>query len=230
MRKKRQEARAAKAAFFAPEKVSDIERLRAEMKREAQEVHRRLVEEDNQIRGVAQKRAAQHSDPTKRWQWARDEHARKEKAAQIAFERKRLHMRLRLRGTELEPEHRQGVVELQKMKTPTASRAATRHCRLPAVPAASSGAPDTTTILSLHRRARHAPARRHCHVFLQPIPEPKRSRSELVELAIGTEHMKRCYSLRDSVRKDDQRRRQSILTNSKSLPSLAVRQRITAPR
>ena len=228
LRRQRQEERARSMKFFAAEKVLESDRLREEMKRVARDVQRRLNEEDNQMRGVAEKRAEEHSDPTKRWQWARQEQARKEKAAKKAFERQSLHMRLRLRGTDLEPEHRQGHVELQKMKTPSSSRAATRHCRLPKVSGASSSAPDTTTILSLHRRARHAPARRHCHVFLEPIPEPKRSRSQLIELAIGSEHMKRCYSLKDSVRKDDERRRQSILSNSKSLPSLPVRQRVTA--
>lgn len=178
------------------ERMIDLKKLRAEVRQEARSVGKRLDDIDDEVRGVAKKKEAVRGDPNLRWKWAKDRQLSLEQAARKAFEKDSMHLRLRLRGTELEPVHSAaGVVAINKILTPSHSRAPTRHGRLPSVPdSINCAAPNVTDILSLHRRSRHTPARRHSRVFLPAVPSPRRSQSELLKLATSPEHMKLCYS------------------------------------
>lgn len=92
------------------------------------------------------------------------------KRMQIAQKKESLHMKLRLRGTELEP--RPSWDGELHPATRTSSRAVTRHGRLPPVtdsPQEAYMARTLTDVLSIHRRRSHAPARRHCAVLLPPM-------------------------------------------------------------
>lgn len=125
--------------------------------------------------------------------------ALREKSAQIA--RRRLHLRLRLKGTGLDE---------QPYAFPGAhagfdnnGRTVTRHGRLPAIqglvsptlllsisgpdsPGSSLSSPfeapppKLLDVLSAHRTRSHAPARRHCHITLPPVQaRPTRGRARL---------------------------------------------------
>ena len=180
----------------AKEKLVDIHNLREEVRKEAKVVERRMDDSDKAFRGLIAKEAEEHDDPTQRWRWAKKEHRRSMDQKKRELERTSLRLKLRLRGTEFEPEFNQGLLELHRAKSPSQSRAVTRHGRLPPVPKVHRRhvAPDPIDILSLYRRARHAPVRRHCQVVLPPVSAPKRSKSEMLKLATGAEHMKLCYS------------------------------------
>lgn len=199
-RRRRRELAALNAAG---EKLVDLKKLREEKQREAKLVEQRIEDEDNEIKGHAMER----QDPVQRWRWAKREQARRDEERRRAFIKDSLHLRLRLRGTELVPEQQLGgMVGLTKAETPSHSRAPTRHCRLPVVPPPLSTAPKAVDVLSLHWRSRHAPARRHCHVLLPPITAPKRSKSEMRLLAIAPERMTLCYSTKSRLRIRPERR------------------------
>ena len=237
--KQRRENKESIASFNSREVLVDVEKLRNELRNEAKAFGQRIQAIDDELRGNAEEQRSVRADPRLRWKWAKEEQARREQAARRTFEKNSLHMRLRLRGTELEPHHYAGKLSLQKVETPSPSRTVTRHGRLPSVlEAKSEDMPSTTDILSLHRRLRHAPARRHCHVFMQPIPSPKWSKSELLEMATSPGRMKLCYSTKAKQRPPSNEQgwstgallspmnaapRKKSMTSSQSMPSLPLR-------
>ena len=104
-----------------------------------------------------------------------------------------MHLRLRLRGTELEAVHSAaGVVAISKMLTPSHSRAPAPR-RLPSSQFGHCAAPNVTDILSLLRQSRHTPARRRSGIS-SCRSVAKWGASELLKLATSPEHMKLCYS------------------------------------
>lgn len=120
-----------------------------------------------------------------RWRWAKERKAAQDGKRRAVFEKESVHMRLRLRGTELEPGQRDDGGFASELHTApnSPSRAVTRHGRLPSVNLRNldgdrwNSQTSKLAILAAHRRRSHAPAQRHCRVLLPP--DPSRGKRQL---------------------------------------------------
>ena len=144
-----------------------------------------------------------------------------------AQKRESLHMKLRLRGTELEPRPNWDGELHAAMRTP--SRAVTRHGRLPPVtdaPYDEYMARTLTDVLSIHRRRSHAPARRHSAVL---VPLSRAQSAEELQLSAHQARQRLFYSLKGGpARTPCQPREYTTLTASSPLAQQQQQQLATA--
>lgn len=104
-------------------------------------------------------------------------------AKERAQERERLHLQLRLRGTEVEaPGLPKAKLARSQSDSSRMTRQVTRHSRRPRL---DDALPPLIEVLSMHRTRSHCPARKHFHVMLPPAPS-KLPREQLQALKMST--------------------------------------------